>query len=651
MWNIQIKILGLVCMCLILGIGNAHAQTTLSNITFPIQELQGCASLDACRVFCDDFKNSNACFSFAEKKGLIKKADAQKALKFIQSVVTGDVPVSGCTDQHDCANQCALPENQSQCLRWAKDKGFITNIPKLSGPSAPQAQDTSQVEASPTENTDQAVSNESNTPEPEASVAVVPETTSVSKKNDSLTTETPAPSDQENQNQDQNPDQNLQNPTDTQDNTPSDQTLPETGQKNDSYKQKIEGVLTQENGPGGCTTVDECATFCSQSQHGVACLDFAKKHGLMSDQEIQKAEQLINRYGPGGCIGQSCQIYCSTVNHQEECLKFALDNHFISPTEADNIRNSQKLQRGLKTFGGPGGCTTEEQCQTYCSEATHVEECLSFGQKTGVFNQQEVQQRKQEFQNQVEQPQPTEDTSNSDSQTQGKDQSGDTSPDVQPTPSQSNQEQSTGIPPAPGTPSASPSVMPSASASPSPASSPQPSTFYSPSPLTSPSPSNSPYYSPNSPTPSNTNNPTPTCYTYNGTTTCVVPSQTPNQTATPSPSNSTASMSPCPSGQYYDTARQSCGTPSDNCVAHSGTWNGTICLMPSSMPNQTVAPSSSPSNSPYPSNTSAPSSPDNPATSCSKYGGTWNGTTCVMPSHSSLVSSILRFFESLFSLK
>ncbi len=626
MLNLQIKIFGLIGVFLILGIASgANAQTTLSNITFPIQELQGCASLDACRVFCDDFKNASACLSFAEKKGLIKKKDVQRALKFIQLVVTGDAPVSGCSDQYECLNQCALPENQSQCFRWAKDNGLVTNISNGDEPSVPQDNNTDQIEAPSTENTDQIISpDESNTPEPEISVTASPKITTAPKKKvfiDTKTTETPKPSDTENQDQDQNLDQNLQDSTNTQDTT-SDQISPAVDRGNDHYKQRIKEILARENGPGGCKTFDECGAFCSQPQHSTACLDFARKHGLMSDQDIQKAEQLVNRPGPGGCIGQQCQTYCSDVNHQEACLKFALDNHFVSQTEADNIRNSQKLQRGLRTFGGPGGCANEEQCRTYCSQASHVEECLSFGQKTGVFNQQEVQQHKQEFQNQLEQSPPPQDQSNTDTQTQDKDQSG--QPNVQPTESQDNQD-TTESPAV--EPSKSPSVTPSGS-------SPQTSPLYTPYP----SPSNSPYPS-SSPYPSNTVSPSTACSQYGGTwngTTCISPSQSP----TPSPSTSVANTpSSCPSGQYYDTARQVCGTPADNCTTHGGTWNGTTCIMPSSTPSQTVSPS--PSNSPTP----YPSSSVSPSTACSQYGGTWNGTTCVMPSHNYLISSILKFFE------
>ena len=63
---------GIVFFLLLVGLVAVQAQD-FNRITFPISELDNCTSVENCKVFCDQPTSMNACMSFAEKKGLMKK--------------------------------------------------------------------------------------------------------------------------------------------------------------------------------------------------------------------------------------------------------------------------------------------------------------------------------------------------------------------------------------------------------------------------------------------------------------------------------------------------------------------------------------------------------------------------------------------------
>ncbi|MBI4094223.1 MAG: hypothetical protein HY436_00250 [Candidatus Liptonbacteria bacterium] len=137
---------------------------------------------------------------------------------------------------------------------------------------------------------------------------------------------------------------------------------------------------------GGCRNKQECKTFCDSPANMQACISFAKAHGLMNDEEAAHAERFAERMrtnaGPGGCNSpQSCEAYCSDVTHIEECIAFA-EAHGIRDRhieEARKIRAHLALGRTL-----PGGCTSKESCEVYCSDLTHMDECIAFAEQVGL---------------------------------------------------------------------------------------------------------------------------------------------------------------------------------------------------------------------------------------------------------------------------
>src|SRR3989344_3734683 len=106
-------------------------------------------------------------------------------------------------------------------------------------------------------------------------------------------------------------------------------------------------------GPGGCTSKDSCESFCEKPGNMRQCLDFAKKSGMMSAEELQEAEKVaayLDKGGtmPGGCQGRACQAYCEDESHREACIAFALEHDLMSAE--DKLRMEQGKEQAKQAL-------------------------------------------------------------------------------------------------------------------------------------------------------------------------------------------------------------------------------------------------------------------------------------------------------------
>ena len=147
--------------------------------------------------------------------------------------------------------------------------------------------------------------------------------------------------------------------------------------------------------PGGCTGKDACEEYCSDSSHMKECVEFAEKAGFMSSEELREAKQVLKALDagvafPGDCKGKNeCEAYCEDPNHMEECVNFGIAAGFIPPEEAEQVRRMIPLMREGKM---PGDCQKgKEACEAYCSQDEHVEECTTFFVEAGFMTSEEAQ--------------------------------------------------------------------------------------------------------------------------------------------------------------------------------------------------------------------------------------------------------------------
>lgn len=137
---------------------------------------------------------------------------------------------------------------------------------------------------------------------------------------------------------------------------------------------------------GNCADKDKCHDYCNESGNMPACIAFAKKHGLMNEAEATKAERFAERVargeGPGGCRGpRECEAFCSNVSNIEVCIAFAEKHGF----EDEHLDEAKKIRTYI-TSGGtlPGGCSSKDSCEAYCSDFSHAEECFAFAERAGL---------------------------------------------------------------------------------------------------------------------------------------------------------------------------------------------------------------------------------------------------------------------------
>lgn len=137
---------------------------------------------------------------------------------------------------------------------------------------------------------------------------------------------------------------------------------------------------------GNCADKVSCRTFCNQTANIEACISFGKAHGLLNNEEAERgikfALRLKESAGPGGCTTpDACEAYCSNVQNIETCVAFAKEAKLNTP----KLEAADKLAAFIKSGGlMPGGCTSADSCRTYCGELAHLEECRTFAQKLGI---------------------------------------------------------------------------------------------------------------------------------------------------------------------------------------------------------------------------------------------------------------------------
>ncbi|MDP3726255.1 MAG: LamG domain-containing protein [bacterium] len=140
-----------------------------------------------------------------------------------------------------------------------------------------------------------------------------------------------------------------------------------------------------------CGNEAECRSYCDNANNAEECFAFAKKYNLISEEEAEEvADKFLNvKNGPGGCnSGASCEEYCSSVDRLDECISFAEETGYYSPEELAEAKKFQELVKSGAQF--PGGCEDRNTCEIYCSDASNMEECLNFAEKSGFMPQDEI---------------------------------------------------------------------------------------------------------------------------------------------------------------------------------------------------------------------------------------------------------------------
>jgi len=140
-----------------------------------------------------------------------------------------------------------------------------------------------------------------------------------------------------------------------------------------------------------CQNETACKNYCDKPENIKACVAFAENNNLMSKEDIELAKKFVavGAKGPGGCDGKdSCEDYCDDISRIDECVAFAEKNNLMPKEE---LAEAKKVQAAIKRGVKPPLCGNKKQCDVYCNETDHMEECVAFGAEAGFIQGKELE--------------------------------------------------------------------------------------------------------------------------------------------------------------------------------------------------------------------------------------------------------------------
>lgn len=147
----------------------------------------------------------------------------------------------------------------------------------------------------------------------------------------------------------------------------------------------------QIQGPGGCTDKEQCENYCNDISKVDECILFVEENNLLPPSELQEFKQVqaaIKRgVKPPACKNkEACELYCEEPEHMEECINFGVEAGFLSGEEKENAQKMlQAIQRGVK----PPPCRGRAQCEEFCSQPDNMEQCMTFAMEAGFMSDEE----------------------------------------------------------------------------------------------------------------------------------------------------------------------------------------------------------------------------------------------------------------------
>ncbi|OGG76686.1 hypothetical protein A3B35_00385 [Candidatus Kaiserbacteria bacterium RIFCSPLOWO2_01_FULL_54_24] len=339
--------------------GAAFAQE--NSVTFPIPELGGCTSKEACKTYCEESANHEPCIAFAEAHNLMSAEEVAIARKIGNAKGPG-----GCVGLA-CKTYCGSEEHIDECLAFAEEHDIIPpeevaiakEVRTKGGPGGCKSEKECRAYCDGGGHFEECLAFA------EKHNLIPKEELEMAKKMGDKS----------------GPGGCRREACKTYCENPEhmDECLKFAEENGLMSSEDLERAKKFGNkpGPGGCRG-RECESYCENPEHMDACIAFAEENGMMSKEEAERAKKFAGKPGPGGCVGEACRRYCDDAAHQDECFKFAVDNGLLSEEDQERMKE-------MRDFVGPGGCKGEE-CRTYCEvdDPGRQAECRAFAKENGI---------------------------------------------------------------------------------------------------------------------------------------------------------------------------------------------------------------------------------------------------------------------------
>ena len=319
--------IGLGVSLLIIANG-AFAQTaTVDSIQYPIAELGNCTDKDSCKTYCDNESHLDACLAFAEKNNLMSSDDINAAKKFAEA---GNKGPGGCTGKDECQNYCDNVNHIDECVAFAEKTGMLP---------PDQLAEAKQVQTA-------------------IAKGVKPPACNGKKACDAY----------------------CEAPSHMEECVAFGEAAGFLQGKDLEDAKKVLTAVAGGATPPACKGKDACDAYCSEPNNIEACVSFAQAAGLMTPEEAQNSQKMIEAVKKGvkppACRGkEECDAYCQEPAHTDECIQFAVAAGMMTEKDAEMAR---------KTGGkGPGGCSSKETCDAFCGDPANQQTCMDFAKENG----------------------------------------------------------------------------------------------------------------------------------------------------------------------------------------------------------------------------------------------------------------------------
>lgn len=307
-----------------------------ADVQYPVAELGNCQDEAACKLYCDNPANTEACVNFAEKNNLMSEEEIQTAKKFLAA---GSIGPGGCTDKDSCEEYCNDINHIDACILFAEENDLMS--PKeLEEAKKIQAAIANGVKPPPCGNKKACDAYCGASEHMEECITFGAEAGFIQGK-------------------------------DLED------------------AQKMLQAIKRGVKPPPCNGKEACDEYCSTPENMEVCINFAMEAGFMSEEEKADSQKMLQALKQGikppSCKGkEGCDTYCQQEEHFEECMNFAVAAGFMSEEDAKMAR---------KTGGkGPGGCKGKEECEAFCTNPDNQETCFNFAKDNGMMSEEDLKQ-------------------------------------------------------------------------------------------------------------------------------------------------------------------------------------------------------------------------------------------------------------------
>jgi len=353
----------------------------LSGLTFPIAELGNCTSVQACKTYCDQPQNRQACFNFAYEKGL---AGGSKAAEKLSGLKFPIAELGNCGSLAECEAYCSQPDHMQVCNQYAKDHGFEPPG-GMEGPGG----------CSTPEECDAYCSN----PAHQEECTAAWERHCSANPNKPMCKKAPPRGGPGGCTNDEECRAFCEN-------NPDDE---ECRRGREDWCQQHPDECQEHIGPGGCMSEEECRLYCQQNPDDAECQRGHEEWCRENPEECRRSEGDSNQCGgmdcgqfcrenpddeycrradeqwcrdnpeecaakdrqrgpdeyPSECGGMDCAEFCQQNPDAEYCLRANEDFCQRNPDQC--APPGDDYGPGDETYYGPGGCQTPEECSAYCS--------------------------------------------------------------------------------------------------------------------------------------------------------------------------------------------------------------------------------------------------------------------------------------------